>query len=102
VEARSAFGVDADVFDVDLFVEHESQRRFAVTGALSQAGSSRVALGLLTADGLEIDAECNSEVVTVLPGAAWFKLAGCVGRSPDAAWLGCSIEVIAIFENCDG
>jgi hypothetical protein len=90
-----------DVFDVELSLEHDELTRFAVTGALSEGTSSRVAVHVTTPDGSDVEADCTSRVYTLRPGAADFQLAACTGTSsPDPALVGCSISAVAIFENC--
>jgi hypothetical protein len=88
------------VFDVDAHVALDGMPRFVVTGVMSEPGPNVVGLVLVTPDQDRIAADCSSDPVSLLPGAAWFRLSSCVVRRGDGEPLECDVAVTAIFENC--
>jgi hypothetical protein len=89
-----------DRYDVDLVLEHERLPRFVVRGVMSEAESTPVTLQLTTPDGVEIEAECAAQVISIQPGSVRFRLVTCDSHAAGAALTGCGVDVVATFENC--
>jgi hypothetical protein len=90
-----------DVFDVDLLLEHDALPRFTIMGSMSEGRMALATLHIATPDGLPIDANCGAEVLTIRPGALSLSIPSCQARIDGGSVPGCSIEVVATFENCE-
>jgi hypothetical protein len=91
---------EPDSFDIALVLEHGDVPRFSLHGSMSEARLDRVALQIAMPDGRHVEAECGAEAFTIDAGAVSFQLPACVARADGDTSTGCSIEVIATFENC--
>lgn len=106
VECRirpSAPGDDVDgVFDVELRVSDEALPQFELRGAASLGQTTVLKLAMTMRGNSEsVEALCNVEPKTLLPGAAWFPSFMCEGVRYNATPVACQFEGGAIFERCE-